>query len=80
MYPDGDRFGMHVAVVLCLLLSGELMTATVMSIFRNPQMSNTITSLVVTASALVATGFLRCVCVCVVCACAFVLYVCVCVV
>ena len=59
MYPDADRFAMHAAVVLCLLLSGELMTATVMSVFRNPQMSNTITSLIVTASGLVATGFLR---------------------
>ncbi|XP_070210258.1 ATP-binding cassette sub-family G member 5-like [Littorina saxatilis] len=59
MYPEADRFGMHVAVVFLLHMAGELLTTAVMGMFRNPQLANTTTALTFTASGLLATGFLR---------------------
>ena len=59
MYPEADRFAMHVAVTVCLHLSGELLTVATMGVFQNPQLANTTTALLLTASGLVASGFLR---------------------
>nr|KAG5692505.1 hypothetical protein BaRGS_018710 [Batillaria attramentaria] len=59
MNPDLDLFGMHVAVVVILHLAGEFLTMAVMGLFRDPQLSNTTTTLLFSASGLIASGFLR---------------------
>ncbi|KAK7477475.1 hypothetical protein BaRGS_00031299 [Batillaria attramentaria] len=59
MNPDPDKFGMMVAVVVCLHMVGELLTVASMGVFRNPQLANTTTALLLTASGLLASGFLR---------------------
>lgn len=59
MYPQSDRFLMHMIVTFCLHLGGELLTVATMGLFQNPQLANTTTALLLNASGLVASGFLR---------------------
>lgn len=59
MSADADKFAIHIAVVFVLHLVGELLTVAMMGVFRNPQLANTTTALIFTASGLVASGFLR---------------------
>lgn len=59
MNSDPDKFGMYVVVVFCLHLGGELLTVASMGLFRDPQLANTTTALLLTASGLLASGFLR---------------------
>lgn len=50
---------MYVAVVMCLHLCGELLSVACMGLFRNTQMANNTSSILLTASGLIASGFLR---------------------
>ncbi|KAJ8308060.1 hypothetical protein KUTeg_012934 [Tegillarca granosa] len=59
LYPEWSRFGIYYAVVFVTHFIGEIMTVGTMGVFLNPQMANTITALVLSASILYASGFLR---------------------
>ncbi|XP_076463806.1 ATP-binding cassette sub-family G member 5-like [Babylonia areolata] len=59
MNSEVDHFAMYVAVAFCLHLSGELLAVGCMGVFQNPQLANSTTALLLTASGLLASGFLR---------------------
>ena len=59
LYSSFGRFAIYYATVFVLHFIGEIMTIGVMGIFSNPQIANSISAFIQTASVLIATGFLR---------------------
>ena len=59
LYGSWGRFAIYYATVFVLHFIGEIMAVGVMGVFNNPQIANTTSALILSASVLIATGFLR---------------------
>ena len=59
LYGSWGRFAIYYATVFVLHFIGEIMAVGVMGVFSNPQIANTTSALILSASVLIATGFLR---------------------
>ncbi|KAK3094013.1 hypothetical protein FSP39_022934 [Pinctada imbricata] len=59
LYPDWERFGIYYAVSFVLSFVGEIITVGTMGVLINPQVANSTSALVLTASLLIASGLLR---------------------
>ena len=59
LYGSWGRFAIYYATVFVLHFIGEIMTIGVMGVFSNPQIANSTSALILSASVLIATGFLR---------------------
>ncbi|VDI50556.1 ATP-binding cassette sub-family G member 5-like isoform X1 [Mytilus galloprovincialis] len=59
LHPSWSRFAIYYATIFVLHFIGEIMTVGVMGVFFNPQIANSTSALILSASVLIATGFLR---------------------
>lgn len=59
LYPTWDRFAIYYAVVCALHFIGEIITVGTMGVLINPNIANSTSALVLTASLLLASGLLR---------------------
>jgi len=59
LYGSWGRFAIYYAIVFVLHFIGEIMTVGVMGVFNNPQIAGSTSTLILSASVLIATGFLR---------------------
>lgn len=59
LYPSWDRFAIYYAVVCALHFIGEIITVGTMGVLINPNIANSTSALVLTASLLLASGLLR---------------------
>lgn len=59
LYPTWERFGIFYADVFALHLIGEIMTIGIMGVFYTPQVSQSVASLVISATTLFSSGFIR---------------------
>ncbi|XP_076095553.1 ATP-binding cassette sub-family G member 5-like [Mytilus galloprovincialis] len=59
LYPSWERFGIYYADVFAMHFSGEIMTIGIMGVFYSAQVSQSVASLVISATTLFSSGFIR---------------------